>query len=282
MKEVINVKRLFSLLLILAMLCGMTALAEETPALEQIDIRLMIDGKPAHPTNSEGDTFKAWLIDGVLYLPAGLIPSGLNLAVSFDDETKTLYVGKQPDVQAGPHWHMISATYELHDGNSNREHYYQQYTYEGELEGKIIFKNVGGFEDKPYNSWSRVVYYECSVPATDLHEGDLLQMETVIRVRDASKGSKVDYFDTGYALVYADLVKGVQQMTDRDGRETNAAAVDKSVGMARANGDWTVIFEGEVFNGLVPGTKAKIEFWCEAGTFTWEYEYVVPEENKKE
>ena len=28
---------------------------------------------------------------------------------------------------------------------------------------------------------------------------------------------------------------------------------------------------------LVAGTAARIEFWCEAGSYIWEYEYVVPE-----
>ena len=62
-----------------------------------------------------------------------------------------------------------------------------------------------------------------------------------------------------------------------DLKDTLAAHRDGSVGMARGDGDWPVTFEGEVFNALVAGTTARIEFWCEAGSYIWEYEYVVPE-----
>ncbi len=274
-------KRIVSLFLALALLTLPAIVpAEESASSEYREITLVISGQTVDSNGNpapDGEKVRALIYNGVLYLPAGVIPAGLGLGASFDGDTDTLYIGGQPEVPSGPHWELKRSSYELHEELSNDVNYHCEYSFEGLAGGKAVFKSDTSFTNKPYDSWSRIAYYECPVPPAYLQEGDLLKFDTAIRVRESDKGSEVDYFNMGVIIVYAYLVKGGTQMTDKGGRSFNAAAVDGSVGMARGDGDWPVTFEGEVFNALVAGTAARIEFWCEAGSYIWEYEYVVPE-----
>ena len=272
-------KRILSILLLLTLLAFSASAAGEQAAvnIEYRDMRFVVNGEAVTPVDSEGNPVWPFIMDGILYLPAGTIPSALGLPMSYDEASDTLYIGERPDI-SGPHWHLKGTNYELHDGSSNKENYSQEYSFEGETEGYILFRNEGSFSDRPSNSWRRTVYYECAVPPADLREGDQLILPVTISVADAEKGSDVEYFSTGSACIYSDMIKGSKQMTDRNGLSANAAAVPGSIGMAEGDGEWTVTFESEVFGALVPGSTANIEFWCEAGTFIWEYEYIVPEQ----
>lgn len=272
-------KRILSLLLLLTLLAVSSFAAGEqsAAAIEYRDIRFVVNGEAVTPVDSDGNPVRPFIMDGILYIPAGTIPSALGLPMSYDEASDTIYIGEQPDV-SGPHWHLKGTHYELHEGPSNKENYSQEFSYEGESGGSILFRNKGSFSDKSYNSWRRVAYYKCAVPPADLREGDQLILPVTISVTDAEKGSDVEYFDTGSACVYAYMIKGGTQMTDRNGVSSNTAAVSGSVGMAKGDGEWTVTFEGEVYNALTAGSTANIEFWCEAGTFIWEYEYVIPEQ----
>ena len=236
-------RRFISLILLLALLVVSVAAAGEQAAGEYFDIRFVVNGEEVIPTDSDGNPVRPVIIDGILYIPVGTIPSALGLPFSYAWKAN-----------------------------------YQEYSYEGESEGYILFRNEGGFTDKPDDSWKRIACYECAVPPADLCEGDQLVLPVTIFVRDTEKGSKVEYVNTGIAKVYASMIKGGTQMTDKNGVSDNTAAVPGSIGMTTGDGDWTVTFEGEVFGALVAGTTANIEFWCEAGTFTWEYEYVIPEQ----
>ena len=270
-------RRFISLILLLALLVVSVAAAGEQAAGEYFDIRFVVNGEEVIPTDSDGNPVRPVIIDGILYIPVGTIPSALGLPFSYDESSNTMYIGDRPDI-SGPHWHLTGSHFELQEGPSNTENYYQEYSYEGESEGYILFRNEGGFTDKPDDSWKRIACYECAVPPADLCEGDQLVLPVTIFVRDTEKGSKVEYVNTGIAKVYASMIKGGTQMTDKNGVSDNTAAVPGSIGMTTGDGDWTVTFEGEVFGTLVAGTTANIEFWCEAGTFTWEYEYVIPEQ----
>ena len=110
-------KQLVALLLIL-MLIPCFAWAEETP--ERVYIRLVVNGETATPPGAEGDRVGAYIINGILYLPAGVVPASLGVEASYDDGEKILYIGEQPEKEAPSHcWVMTDVVHEVDENEQD-------------------------------------------------------------------------------------------------------------------------------------------------------------------
>ena len=83
--------RILALILVLLMIPCL-AFAEEAVSPERLYIHLVIDGLAVSPPGSTKDGVGAYIINDVLYLPAGVIPVSLDLDVTYDEETSTLYI----------------------------------------------------------------------------------------------------------------------------------------------------------------------------------------------
>lgn len=60
------------------------------------DIKVVIDGKQIEPKNSNGETVEPFLYEGTTYLPVRAISEGLGKQVSWDQNTKTVFIGERP------------------------------------------------------------------------------------------------------------------------------------------------------------------------------------------
>ena len=60
------------------------------------NIRLVVDGELIIPKDSTGKEVEPFIVDGTTYLPVRAISDALGKEVSWDDGTKTVYLGKVP------------------------------------------------------------------------------------------------------------------------------------------------------------------------------------------
>lgn len=104
-------KRIIALLLILA-LVPCLALGEDVP--ERKMIRLVVNGETASPPGAKDGLVGGYIINDILYFPAGVIPYVLGMDVSYDEETDTLYVGTRPEAETPSHcWVLQDVTHEV-------------------------------------------------------------------------------------------------------------------------------------------------------------------------
>ena len=62
--------------------------------LEYNDIKITLNGQLLMPTDANGEYVEPFTIDGTTYLPVRAIANALNLNVDWDDNTKTVILGK--------------------------------------------------------------------------------------------------------------------------------------------------------------------------------------------
>ncbi len=62
--------------------------------LEYNDIKITLNGQEISPTDANGAYVEPFTIDGTTYLPVRAIGNALGLSVNWDDETKTVVLGK--------------------------------------------------------------------------------------------------------------------------------------------------------------------------------------------
>jgi hypothetical protein len=105
--------RTLALILVMLMIPCL-AFAEETNSPERMYIHLVVDDEAVTPPGSTENGIGAYIINGVLYLPAGVIPASMGLEVSFDDETNTLYVNTKTETEAPSHcWVLTDVVHEV-------------------------------------------------------------------------------------------------------------------------------------------------------------------------
>ena len=68
------------------------------------DIKVVIDGKQADLKDAQGNTVEPFIIDGTTYLPVRAVSNALNKAVSWDGATKTVYIGKNEEIEQPSVW----------------------------------------------------------------------------------------------------------------------------------------------------------------------------------
>ena len=72
--------RILALILVMLMIPCL-AFAEETNSPERMYIHLVVDDEAVTPPGSTENGIGAYIINGVLYLPAGVIPASMGLEV---------------------------------------------------------------------------------------------------------------------------------------------------------------------------------------------------------
>ena len=79
-------KKLLSILLVLIM--ALTVL----PVMAADNVTVMLDGEVIDCKNANGVEVPPMLVDGTTYLPVRAIANALDLTVSWDDSTKTVFI----------------------------------------------------------------------------------------------------------------------------------------------------------------------------------------------
>ena len=63
---------------------------------EYADIKLVVDGVPVTPTDSNGMPVEPFACEGITYLPIRAVGEALGKQVTWDGKTKTVYIGEAP------------------------------------------------------------------------------------------------------------------------------------------------------------------------------------------
>lgn len=100
MKSNKNVRRLLAVLAVGAMLAG-TAAASSTITKKMIEvnymgIKLVVDGAEVTPKDAAGNVVEPFTSEGTTYLPVRAVAAALGKEVTWDGNTKTVYIGKVP------------------------------------------------------------------------------------------------------------------------------------------------------------------------------------------
>lgn len=82
------------------LLTASSALAD--PVSKQISavyngIKLVVNGNPVTPQDSDGNVVDPFIADGSTYLPVRAVSTALGMPVEWDGKTQTVYIGKKPD-----------------------------------------------------------------------------------------------------------------------------------------------------------------------------------------
>ena len=259
-------KRITVLLLAL-LLIPCLALGESAP--EKIDVRIVIDGETVTVPGSGEDTVGAYIINGVLYIPAGLLPVSLgrdlSTEVMYVTDTNTLYIGDE--VKHGLCWVLTGTDYEVEEaGHGGKE----TYAFEGATDFLVAFTRSGGYSDD--SKWGVCNgVYECQIPPAAIYPGEAVSLTMRIRITDYSwKGSSTEINSVHIGSLFVEL--NGTSFENADGER------DLHIGTA-AGGPYTdcdTVREG-VYSIRMPenqaeGDTAAITFHCQSGTYTWIYE----------
>ena len=159
--------RIIALFLALLLL-PVIAFAEDAPEPEYVDVTLIIDGVTIGRDGSpapEGTTVHGLLYNDVLYLPAGIIPTGLSLDVTFDEDTYTLIIrsGKEvPEEPVPSHcWVLRDTVHEVQENEQDgpRTWLYEYRDVEGS--GRYVIDYTWNYHDE-YSHYTALG--ECTNP----------------------------------------------------------------------------------------------------------------------
>ena len=70
--------------------------ATKTIQAAYMNIKLVVDGVPITPKDSNGSTVEPFIYNGTTYLPVRAIGEALDKQVTWDGKTKTVYIGEAP------------------------------------------------------------------------------------------------------------------------------------------------------------------------------------------
>ena len=95
-------KRLATLTLYAALTCG-TAFAANTVyrtiTVQYSDIKLVVDGVKVTPKDADGITVEPFIYNGTTYLPVRAVGNAIGKQVTWDGNSKTVYLGEAPSNQ---------------------------------------------------------------------------------------------------------------------------------------------------------------------------------------
>lgn len=117
------------------------------------DIKVVIDGKRADLKDVKGNNVDPFIIDGTTYLPVRAVANALDKAVSWDGDTRTVYIGKNEEIEQPSVWLKDLdtlagnvATYSIDD-----------IEFGGSVYNDILTSNA---QDVYKNCWDKNNYYE--------------------------------------------------------------------------------------------------------------------------
>ncbi len=256
-------KRILALLFALLLLPCLS-LGENGP--ERISVRIAVNGEIITPHGASGETVSVYIINGILYIPADVIPVAPGWEVSYDAETKTLCIDEAQ--KHGLCWVLTKTEHEVskagHDGK-------EVYTYKGVVNDRVRFTRSGGYYDD--SKWGVCDgIYECRIPPASIVPGETISLTMRMEIDNYSwkGGSKSDINSVHVGTLFVNL----------DGVSFENADGEKELRIGTAAGK---PYTGEnairedVFHATMPdsqreGATAVIRFSCQSGTVAWTYE----------
>lgn len=167
-----NLRRALTLAVIAVMLVG-TAAAASTVTQKMIEanymgIKLVVDGVEVTPKDPNGNVVDPFISEGTTYLPVRAVGEALGKEVTWDGETKTVYIGKVPGTEEN--WMTKLPPYQIYKGTlydgSDRKAFFEvggvTQTY-----GVTFYENWGD----PFAIWNTNTQYK-TMTFTIGHVGD--------------------------------------------------------------------------------------------------------------
>ena len=261
-------KRIVSLILAFALLIVPALSLSEDVSIEFLDIRLVVNGEAVVPVDSQGNQVQLVVVNGILYVPLGTIPSALGMPYTYDEAANTIYIGEQ-EIH-GLCWVLKGTDYTVEEpGHDGKE----TYAYEGTVDGMARFTRSGGYSDE-YKWGVCDGTYECQVPPEVIRPGEVLSLDMKMAIENYSwkGGSSSDINSVHIGTLYTCL-NGVN-FEDAEGNKE--LYIGTAAGRPYTSGD--VIREGvfsmKMSESQTEGAAAEIQFHCQSGTITWKYELV--------
>lgn len=97
-----SLRDVFLGMVIMALVMGLAVpalatVANKTLEAHYMDIKLVVDGEEVVPKNEKGKVVEPFTVNGTTYLPIRAIASALGKEVTWDGNTKTVYLGEVPE-----------------------------------------------------------------------------------------------------------------------------------------------------------------------------------------
>lgn len=189
-------KRLSALLLCLT-LCGGTALAANTVyrtiTVQYDNIKLVIDGVEITPKDADGLTVEPFIYNGTTYLPVRAVGNAIGKQVTWDGESKTVYLGDAPNSK---NWLMdVCPPYQTDRLITNESNF--------KMDGTTYthgFYSIGPSSSGLFNLNGKYTTLSCDIGFTDGHASSSKQVEIYLdgdltQVIELPKESLVKHFD---------------------------------------------------------------------------------------
>ncbi len=84
------------------------------------NIKIYVDGTLIQPKDADGKTIKPFISKGITYVPVAALSKALGKDVSWDGNTKSIYIGSKPDIKAKEV--TVSNVNELYDALGSNKH----------------------------------------------------------------------------------------------------------------------------------------------------------------
>ena len=78
-----------------------TDVGDSAPEVQYEEINIVLNGQKITPTDGAGNALKPAILNGIIYIPIGTLPSALGMDISWDEATNTIYIGDQPSASVG-------------------------------------------------------------------------------------------------------------------------------------------------------------------------------------
>ena len=259
--------RIVSLVLALALLIFPALSLGEAISTEFLDIRLVVNGEAVVPVDSQGNPVQLAVVNGILYVPIGTIPSALGLEYTYDEATNTIYIGEQE--KHGLCWVLKETECDVDEpGYDGKE----TYAYEGVVDGMARFTRSGGYSDD--SKWGVCDgTYECEVPPGVIWPGEVLSLTMKMAIENYSwKGSGYDLNSVHIGTLFVCM----NGMNFEDAEGNKELYIGTAAGRPYTDGDQTRegIFSIRMSESQTEGATAEILFHCQSGKIIWKYELV--------
>ena len=111
-------------LLLVGTAAAASAVTKKTIEASYMDIKLVVDGVEVTPKDAAGKVVEPFMSEGTTYLPVRAVAEALGKEVSWDGDTKTVYIGKAPGAEEN--WMTKLPPYQseyakIYDGSDHRE-----------------------------------------------------------------------------------------------------------------------------------------------------------------
>ena len=260
--------RIISLVLAFALLIFPALSLSEEINTEFVDIRLVVNGEGVVPVDSQENRVQLVVVNGILYVPIGTIPSALDIAYTYDEATNTIYIGEQ-EIH-GLCWVLKGTEYTVEEsGHEGKE----TYAYEGVVDGMARFTRSGGYSDE-YKWGVCDGTYECQVPPEVIRPGEVLSLAMKMTIENYSwKGGSSSDINSVHVGTLFTCLNGVRFEDEEGNKELYIGTV---AGHPYTSGDQVRegVFSIKMSESQTEGDTAEILFQCQSGTITWKYELV--------